>query len=278
MSKRLSIWLKLSLLILGFLSFASPSFADIVGFDNSQWTVNSGSSTTPASVGSGTAILTWSEQGDGQSIYYNQQQAVGNGFTVSFTYTASNFGGDFGGLPADGFTFVIQGGALTALGGSGSDLGYAGIQNSASVQFNLWQFNGGGIGTGYFTNGDVAPSVNALYTPTTPVNLASANPIAITLVYDAVLHTLTESLQDTATTDTFSHVFTGVDIGQAVGGNLAYVGFTGGTGGNFATQVLGDLSFTSTAATVPEPSSVTLVGLGGMGLVVNALRRRRAAI
>jgi hypothetical protein len=57
--------------------------------------------------------------------------------------------------------------------------------------------------------------------------------MAVQLVYNGT--TLTMTITDTVTQATYTTSFT-INIPSTVGGNTAYVGFTGGTGGLTATQ------------------------------------------
>ncbi len=69
------------------------------------------------------------------------QAVTPSAFTSHFQFQFSGLnGGGVGGNPggADGFTFTIQNVGLNALGGGGGALGYEGIGNSLSVQFNMW--------------------------------------------------------------------------------------------------------------------------------------------
>lgn len=45
---------------------------------------------------------------------------------------------DYSSRGGDGFAFVIQNQAPTALGHGGMELGYGGIQNSIAVEFDSW--------------------------------------------------------------------------------------------------------------------------------------------
>ncbi len=64
------------------------------------------------------------------SLWYGQKQNVANGFITTFRFGIED--GPTNHVPGDGFALVIQDSAAgsAALGGGGSDLGYAGIERS----------------------------------------------------------------------------------------------------------------------------------------------------
>jgi hypothetical protein len=65
------------------------------------------------------------------------------------------------------------------------------------------------------------------------LSLHSGNPLKVTLGYNGTI--LSMVITDTKTNASFSNDWT-IDIPATVGGNTAYVGFTGGTGGQTALQ------------------------------------------
>ena len=65
--------------------------------------------------------------------------------------------------------------------------------------------------------------------------------------FDPVALTLTETLTDLDTRATYSNTFTGVDIQAAIGSSSGFVGFTGGTGGAIAAQSISNFSFSNSA-------------------------------
>ena len=149
-------------------------------------------------------------------------------FTTNFTFQLSN-------PAADGITFTIQNNGPTALGGSGGQLGYGGIPNSVAIKFDLYNNAGEGPdSTGLYVNGAM-PTVPAINLTATGINLHSGDYFNATLTYDGSNLTLT--LTDAITLATWSHVFV-INIPAIVGGNTAYVGFTGGTGGHTSSQKL----------------------------------------
>ena len=92
-----------------------------------------------------------------------------------------------------------------------------------------------------FANG-VPPTTPAVDLTSSGIVLSSGDTISAQLIYNGT--TLTLNLTDTVTNKTFSHAFT-VNIPSTVGGNTAYVGFTGGTGGSTAIQNIKTWTFTS---------------------------------
>jgi hypothetical protein len=155
---------------------------------------------------------------------------------------------------ANGFTFTIQNVGPTALGGSSAGLGYQDILKSVAVKFNIYNYNNSGSNsTGVYTNGQPPLTPNVDITPS-GIQLATGDKIQAQITYDGT--TLTLNLLDTVTNDKFT-MSQAINIPQAVGGTMAYVGFTGGTGGLSATQKI--LNWTYAAQAVP-PAFAPLAG------------------
>jgi hypothetical protein len=173
-------------------------------------------------------------------------------FTNDFTFQLTN-------PNADGMTFVIQDKGLTALGAAGGGLGYAGITASVAVKFDLFDNNGeGNNSTGLYVNG-AGPS-----TPATTfgggVNLHSGDIFHVHMTYDGT--TLTMTITDTAVVaDTFTTSWV-VNIPGTVGGNTAYLGFTGGTGGLTATQEILTWTYSTGAGATPAATPTFSPGAG----------------
>jgi fibronectin-binding autotransporter adhesin len=231
----------------------------INGFEN--FSINGG-----ATVDSNqTLTLTTNAGNQARSAFTGAGVSFQNGFTTSFVYTAG------GNRAADGFTFTVQNSAPTAIGGGGGGLGYVGIPNSAAVEFNIYTGGGQPVGTTY--------AVNAAggYTPSAPVDLASGNPIQITLTYNPLDLTITETLVDMVTRSSYTNTFTGVDLPTVVGGTTGFIGFTGATGGAVALQTISNFSFNNSAQALvvtnpvnaPAASTIALevlpLGKGGAG-------------
>ncbi len=258
-------------LIAGVLAVSpGPVIADTSGFNSLiGWTYNQASYDTGAPADlpdSNTIHLTNQGWNASRSIMYNTPQDFAE-FLVAFTYRSSNAGIAFG---CDyGVTFVLHNDSTgpNALGSAGRGLGYGSnsftsdsIMNSAAVSLQL-QSNS----SGFYTNGMVgtgSPSVN-------PVNLASGNPINVTLSYNGSI--LSETLVDTITSATSTRNFIVGNLASVLGGSTTYIGFTGSTttaGCSFASadQYISGFQYSA----VPEPSSLLM--LAGFAPI---LRRRR---
>ena len=193
------------------------------------------------------------------SAFYNTPLNV-QSFSTDFTFQLTNPNGD-------GFAFVIQNSATSALGPLGGGLGYGpdtpggtpGIPKSIAVKFDLYSNAGEGANsTGLYTNGA---------SPTTPavalggnVNLHSGDPFSVHMTYDGT--TLTMTITDVnVPADTFTTSWA-VNIPSIVGANNAWAGFTAGTGGSTATQEIVSWAFTSgtPAGTKYEAESLPFSG------------------
>lgn len=181
-----------------------------------------GGAPSPATVTDGVLELSAGVGSTARSAWYKHQLYVG-AFKASFTYQ------DVGGAGADGIAFVVQRDprGTTALGANGGSLGYSGITPSAALQINIYANNTPGIA--FHTNG-----ATGTYTATGPVNVASGDPIKVTMIYlDGVAHVTLSNMVNAATYTVDLPVG---DFPEMLGGDLAWVGFTGATGGTPSTQ------------------------------------------
>src|SRR5439155_10615389 len=133
----------------------------------------------------------------------------------------------------EGLTFIIQGKSPTQLGAGGGGLGYTGIGKSVAIKFDLFKPAGNHSSTGLYVNGDPPnnfPDIqhSDVYVDLdgTSIDLNSHRTKQDDLSYDGT--TLTETIMDTVTGDTFSTMYM-VDIPGLVGNTTAYIGFGGGT-------------------------------------------------
>ena len=119
-------------------------------------------------------------------------------------------------------------------------MGYAGITPSAGVLINSYTGSAGGPGTLYVTNG----ATGTYLSTSASANPASGDPILVTLSYNGAT-SLSETMTDTLTGQTYTHAYAGANIASAVGGGgLAYIGFTGGDGSATSDQFVSNFSYT----------------------------------
>jgi murein DD-endopeptidase MepM/ murein hydrolase activator NlpD len=195
------------------------------GFPSSGLTLNG------SAVITGTRLrLTDGGTGEAGSGFLNTLVNV-QSFITDFNFQVTNANGD-------GFTFVIQRASPTDLGAGGESLGYGaapgsgGIGNSVAVGFQLYT-DSEVSRTGMWTNGASPGATPGTDTTLSAVNLHSSDVMNVHITYDGT--TLAWIITDTVTNASFGISFP-VDIPSLVGGNAAYVGFTGGTGSLTATQ------------------------------------------
>ena len=157
-------------------------------------------------------------------------------FVASFTFTPS------GNKAADGVTFTLQDSTsgASALGAGGGDLGYTGITPSVALELNIYAGDGkGGVGAAFATNG----AINTV-TSLSPVSLAGGDPINVVLSYNLASTTLTATFTDADTGQTFTTSTSSINIASILGSSTAYMGFTGGDGGAYATQQISNFNYT----------------------------------
>ncbi len=144
-------------------------------------------------------------------------------FTTSFNFQLTN-------AVADGFAFVIQTDTPSVVAAYGGGLGYIGLSLVVTLRFDLSNDIGAGAdATGLSVNG----AVQAVNLSQTGVNLHGGDVINATIAYIGA--TLLVTLTDATTGATASQSYA-VNIPAAVGSSTAYVGFSGATGNQAATQ------------------------------------------
>ena len=156
-------------------------------------------------------------------------------FSTQFSFQVSN-------PVADGFTFAIQGASAAALGPAGGGLGYGtdhvggagGIGKSVAVKFDLYDNAGEGFdSTGLYTNGAAPTSIGSSDLSGAGIDLHSGHVFNVSMNYDDTV--LQVAIVDASTGAQATHVYS-LDIPAIVGGTTAFVGFTGGTGGDAAIE------------------------------------------
>jgi hypothetical protein len=201
------------------------------GFSANQFDLNGSAALV------GTSLqLTNGGYAEAGSAWYAKPVSV-NGFTTDFDFQLPS-------AEADGFTFTIQNSSrgIYAKGGNGSGLGYQTINDSVAVAFNLYESGATNAeSVGVYTGG-ASPQGGAVNLLGTGINLHSGDAFHIHMVYSG--NTLTVTLTDKMTSATVTENFS-VNIQSNIGGNSAYVGFTGSTGGLTSVQNILGWSFSN---------------------------------
>ncbi|HTV40604.1 MAG TPA: LamG-like jellyroll fold domain-containing protein [Candidatus Sulfotelmatobacter sp.] len=188
-----------------------------------------------ASFASGVLSLTYSGEGNG-TFFFDIPQYIG-AFQASFIYQAQYLST----YPlADGITFCLQNDPRgpSATGSGGGDLGYTGITPSVAFQINIYPGNNyGGTGVGFGVDGNLDSTI-----PTGSVNLTNG---LVNVWLNYANGNLGLTLSNELSAATFStNIVTG-DITQPLGGDTAYVGFTGAFGGDTSIQTVQNFQFVS---------------------------------
>jgi autotransporter-associated beta strand protein len=184
-------------------------------------------------------------------------------FDTQFTFKTSP------GSTSDGFMFVIQGVAPTALGGSGGYLGFSdggpNIAQSIGVKFDL--FNNAGEGpssTGLYLNGSIPENAGSIDLTGAGLDFHSGDPFLVNMAYDGT--TLSVLISDTTSGKSASQSYA-VNIPTIVGGGNAFVGFTAATGTLSSLQDIVNWTFSPNASQAPTGPT----GLGGHATSATAI-------
>jgi autotransporter-associated beta strand protein len=225
----------------GTLDLSGPTALTGFGGMGTGWKQNNGAGAAGMFLGPDVYEITQNLGNEANSIFYATPEQPTGGFTVSFTYSdqTANTGG------ADGVAFVLQnaGAGASAVGGAGGGIGYSTITPSYAIELNIYHPNT--VGVASHTNGATGGYTN----PGAPFGtLDSGDPINIVITYNSAAASVLVTATDTVTHATSSITYTGINLATILGGTNAFIGFTGGTGGAQAAQVISNFSYTQTSA------------------------------
>ncbi|MBM3967467.1 MAG: hypothetical protein FJ308_20790, partial [Planctomycetes bacterium] len=241
----------------GFSNFAAPTnSANAAIISPTQLTLTNGSTSI--------ARAAWNKE----------QVPINYGFTIDFTYQA---GGD---KNADGIALVFQTQGTNVVGSIGGGLGYVGIAgNKAAYQINI--FGGNNLTKGSnFVTGNTSGSYNKTG-GIGGVDFSSGDLVHVRLTYDPISNQVFESLTNLSNNNTYSHTYSNINLASVLGTSQAYIGFTGSSGGQTATQLVKDFSFQSNQADgialVFQDKGTGAIGNSGGGLGYVGISSAKAA-
>jgi fibronectin type 3 domain-containing protein len=225
---------------------ADPLFDFGTGFANAGGTLSVNS---PGAVVGDRLRLTGGASQSGTAFTTQPVDVTGLSTRFTFQLTAA---------AADGFTFTVQRAGPTVNGVSGGYLGYGGIADSVAVKFDIFNNDGEGYNsTGLYTNGATPTNVGSIDLGPAGIDFHSGHVFRADLAYGAgnLRVTITDTRTGVAATQNYA-----VNIPAVIGGDSAYVGFTGGTGSLTAVQDI--LTWTLTPGAAFSPNAPT--GLGAV--------------
>jgi hypothetical protein len=265
-------------------SFSYPDFHDV-----SNLTLNGNAYQNPSG-----NKLTLTNATDGQSGSAWSTQKIHLGSQASFSSVFSFEILDHGGIPgwgidgADGLTFTIQNNS-NSVGSSGGGIGYAGILNSVTVEFDTYQNGEVGDPSSNHVGINTKGVLSSLATAEEAIIFDNGGPWWAWIDYNGVTGDLAVRWAQTSIRPAAAMLTWNLDIAQILGGagspvEDAYVGFTSATGAGWGQHNITSWSFEDSfdeagaplPTTTPEPASLLLMasGLGAIGVVRRKLVKR----
>jgi hypothetical protein len=234
----------------------------------------------------GSSISLASSHSDRRGSFFTTTQYDVSDFSAVFAFRISSPGGISDGIAAgaDGLTFTLQRVGDTALGAFGSGLGYEGITSSVAVEFDTFKNGSATIAPRDPNSNHIGINTNGIMTslPLGTVNIANAfddgSIWTVWVDYNGSVLEVRASNNNAIRPSAATLAYT-INIPTTIGGSTAFVGFTAATGSAYGNHEILGFAFSDTflangIATVPEPSTYALLGLG-LGIVFLQVWRRR---
>jgi hypothetical protein len=220
----------------------TDSLGDVI---QQNYTISTGFALVGTAAVNGAGVQLTSARSQAGAAWAGTEQSVASGFSASFQFqiTADAANDYF----ADGLAFVIQGSSsgLSALGGGGGDIGYGGIKNSLAIEFDTYDDSGAPIDdpngnhVAIISNGTNAN--NASHSLSYSVVAVTNSSLGALTLADGALHTVTitytggsSGTLTVSVGNTTIVTATNLNLQTLLGlpaTGLAWVGFTGGSGG-----------------------------------------------
>lgn len=202
-------------------------------------------------------------------------------FNASFSFQYSDSFPKHG--SADGIVFVIKNPDSATAGGDGGGLGYGlittgngtytGIPNSVGIEFDNWYNSEVGDPSGNHIGININGSVVSVATLDISPEFNGTGPWYAWVDYDGNLLSVSVSQTDLKP-DAAMLTYSIGNIKSVIDASSAQIGFTGSTGWATQTQQVLSFDYNDPPGAVPEPGTVTLLGVGGL-LLTGWMRKQR---
>ncbi|MCF7689647.1 MAG: PEP-CTERM sorting domain-containing protein [Cephaloticoccus sp.] len=209
-------------------------------------------------------------------------------FSTAFQFRITNAGGitdNFGQAGGDGFTFIVQNEAVNVVGSTGIALGIGGISPSIAVEFDTYS-------NSEISSNHVGIDVNGNYNSVAHADIGTVfgsgvrldSPTSTATTWTAWIDyngtSFEVRLSNTDVRPINALLTHSIDLVSTLGSSSTYIGFTASTGsayGNYdiVNWAYSDAFVSGGISPVPEPSTLTLLGLGLGCVGFIAWRRRR---